>query len=45
MIGYVVVGAVCFVAAIFVYRNNTKKMGELADKVDELHDKIKDKLK
>ena len=29
------------VATVFVYRNNTKKIGGVADKVDGIHDIVK----
>lgn len=34
-----------FIAGIFVYRNNSNKMSGMADKIDEIHDKVKDNIK
>lgn len=40
----VVSAIVGFVAGVFVYRNNTKEISKIADKVDELYDKIEAKI-
>lgn len=40
----VIIGVVIgFIIGIFVYRNNQVKLGKLADKVDDIYDKIEKK--
>jgi len=42
MLNFIIGFAVGGVVAIFVYRNNKKKISKYADKIDELWDKIPD---
>jgi hypothetical protein len=41
----VVVAIGCFIAGILVYRNNSKKLGALTDKIDSLPVSVKAVLK
>ena len=45
IISIIITAIVSTVATIFVYRNNTRKIGEVADKIDGIHDIIKKKDK
>lgn len=42
---HILVGAVCFILGIFVYRNNRKDFDPIAKKVDEGYDKMENLLK
>ena len=41
IISIIVTAVITAVVTIFVYRNNAKKIGDIADKVDGMHDIIK----
>lgn len=43
IISILVTAIITAVATIFVYRNNTRKIGKVADKIDKVHDVIKEK--
>jgi uncharacterized membrane protein YkvI len=45
IISIIITAIVSAVATIFVYRNNTRKIGDVADKIDGIHDIIKKKDK
>jgi hypothetical protein len=45
IISIIITAIVSAVATIFVYRNNTRKIGDVADKIDGIHDIIKEKDK
>lgn len=45
MLTGVLIGLVVgFLAGVFVYRNNTKKLAAIADKVDLVYDKVESKI-
>jgi len=43
MINFILGLAIGGVIAIFVYRNNQAKISKYADKIDELHEQLKNK--
>jgi len=44
VITFLIGSVVGFVAGVFVYRNNEKKISEVADKVDGIADKVEKRL-
>lgn len=42
IIAFLVGGIIGAVAGIFVYRNNTKTIGKVADGIDVIYDKVED---
>lgn len=44
IISHAVVGVIGAVIGIFVYRNNIKPISKVADKVDEVWDKVEEKI-
>lgn len=43
IIAFVVGGVVGFIISVFVYRNNAKSIGKVADKIDEISEVLKKK--
>lgn len=43
IITIIAVAIVSSVATVFIYRNNVRTIGKVADKVDGMYDKVKEK--